>query len=331
MLSLIMTSHNGMRTLPRTLESFTKLVPPEGGWKLFAVDNASTDETPRLLESFSDRLPMQIIRHTKLGQATSRNAAVPHTEGDIVVLTDDDVIAEPFWLVNMHEAAAAHPDYDIFGGAIKPVWPSKPPDWLLKYGSIGMTFAITSQDLTDGPLSPGLVWGPNMCVRRKIFEEGHRFDERFGPQPGRYRMGHETQFTTRLVKKGHRAWHVSSAVVNHIIRANQMDPEWVINRAYRFGRGMFWTENDPDLILDTSQLPPRGRRICGVPRWVYRELAEYAAKALAAKVRGDFEGWFRSKWEYCYKKGYLTEALSSEGREMTRINRAMLTDPIVST
>jgi glycosyltransferase involved in cell wall biosynthesis len=181
MLSVIMTSHNGMGTLPRTLESFTKLIPPEGAWKLFAVDNASTDDTRHLLESYSDRLPLRIIRHDKLGQATSRNAAIPLAEGELVVFTDDDVIAEPNWILSLYDAAATHQDYDIFGGAIKPLWPEDPPKWITDHGSLGMTFGATSPALPEGPVNPGLIWGANMAIRTKIFKAGRLFDERFFP------------------------------------------------------------------------------------------------------------------------------------------------------
>lgn len=54
MLTVLLATHNGAESLPRTLDSFTKLKIPEGGFNVIAVENASTDNTLEVLESFVD-------------------------------------------------------------------------------------------------------------------------------------------------------------------------------------------------------------------------------------------------------------------------------------
>lgn len=109
---------------------------------------------------------------------------------------------------------------------------------------LGVTYAVTPDYVEEGPVSPGLVWGPSMAFRRRVFDAGHRFDPAVGPQPGNYRMGAETEFTERLGRLGYKAWFVPRAEVQHIIRPNQMDPNWIVRRAYRFGRDIYWKERE---------------------------------------------------------------------------------------
>ena len=57
MLTVVLATHNGTMTLPRVLEGYTRLGPVSGGWKLVAVDNASTDRTKELVWAYAGRLP----------------------------------------------------------------------------------------------------------------------------------------------------------------------------------------------------------------------------------------------------------------------------------
>ena len=76
-----------------------------------------------------------------------------------------------------------------------------------------------------------------MTVRTKVFSN-HRFFEGIGPNGTRkYASGSEIEFTRRAAKAGHMCWHSRSAVVGHIIRAYQLRPEWLLQRAYNYARG----------------------------------------------------------------------------------------------
>lgn len=61
MLTVISCSHNGAGHLPKMLDSFCRLRPPRGGWKMVFVDNASTDGTGDLVRSYADRLPLKVV------------------------------------------------------------------------------------------------------------------------------------------------------------------------------------------------------------------------------------------------------------------------------
>ncbi|MGD1876739.1 MAG: glycosyltransferase [Kiloniellaceae bacterium] len=165
-LTVVFATHNGAATLRRTLDSFAGLPAPAGGWKLVVADNASSDETPQILEDYKARLPLSVLPVPARGKNRALHAAVALFEGPLIVFTDDDVVAEPDWLLRLAEAAAAHPDYDIFGGRIAPIWPVEPPAWLAQAVPLPILYAVIGEtEAREGPINPGMIWGPNMAGR----------------------------------------------------------------------------------------------------------------------------------------------------------------------
>ena len=132
MLTVLIATHNGARTLPVVLEAYVRLQPPAGGWKLVVVDNASEDGTGGVLRSFAGRLPLRDLHVDRQGQNIARNRGLEEAEGDLLVFGDDDAIPREDWLVRMRAAADARPGFGIFAGAIRPRWEVPPEPWLLE-------------------------------------------------------------------------------------------------------------------------------------------------------------------------------------------------------
>lgn len=237
-LSVMLATRDRPEMLARTLESFTALVAPEGGWELLVVDNGSAAPTQALLARYLHRLPLTVLEQNSPGKSRALNRAVELVRGELVVLTDDDVLPEADWLVRLRQAALDHPAASYFGGTILPCWSAPPPRWL-DAGSVhfGMLFALLERG--SGPCDYREVYGPNMAVRRSVFVSGHRFSTGIGPDATTvlYPMGSEWDFNRRLHREGHQGWFVSEARVRHIIRTEQVTEKWVLQRAYRNGLG----------------------------------------------------------------------------------------------
>lgn len=301
MINIVFASHNGARTLPRMLEALSHVEIPSEGWKIIAVDNASTDATAQILESFGARLPIVVAHHGNKGKNSALNSALALIDGELIVFTDDDIVPARDWLTCLKSAADANPDYDVFGGAIEPDWPQPPPKWITEQVHLGVTYALTDPALPAGEISPKLVWGPNMMIRRRVFSDGHRFSESIGPRAGTsYIMGSETEFTTRLASLGYRSWFAADAQVRHMIRPEQMDRAWILGRALRYGRTTAMNEfRNGTVKLEGAPF--------GAPRWLYRAVA---GNALQAVLRG---AWYRSPasfrhaWRAYYYLGGLLQ------------------------
>jgi len=300
MLTVIFATRNGMRTLPYVLDAYLRLQLPEGGWKLVVVDNGSIDSTREIVASYSDRLPLTPLCEETPGKNAALNAALARIEGDLVVLTDDDALPDPAWLVRMRSAADSQPAFSLFGGVVLPRWQTTPPDWVVNWVPPQPVFTITPPTLQEGPIDNHFVVGPNMAVRSELFASGLRFDPTIGPRGTSYAMGSETEFVQRLGRLGYPAWHVAGAKVEHLIRDFQTTRSWILRRAVRLGRGMYRLGKADS----TTELP----EWFGIPRYLFKETAGKVAllgKGLLT-LRG--ETIFRAQWDLNVLLGQMSEA-----------------------
>jgi L-malate glycosyltransferase len=309
MLTVLMATRNGLRTLPGVLEAYRSIEIPAGGFRLVVVDNGSTDGTPELVAQFRDSLPLTLLVETRPGKNAALNRGLAAAVGDLVFLTDDDAFPHADLLTRLRRAADEHVGFSIFGGTVIPRWEVAPPEWLLRCVPQGPVFTLTPPALPDGPTGPHTVFGPNMAVRMNVFEAGGRFDASIGPRGTHYAMGSETEFVRRLARQGHAMWHVADAIVEHFIRKSQMNSASILGRAVRFGRGQF------RLAQAAAGTPPVSW--FGVPRYLLRGLCEQAARIARAAARLDEEQLFSARWEFNYLWGQAIEArvMSNEARE----------------
>jgi glycosyltransferase involved in cell wall biosynthesis len=304
--TILFTTHNGADTLPRMLDTLQRLEPPIGGWKVIAVDNGSDDDSLPILKARADKLPMMALSEPRRGKNIALNAGLAHREGDILALTDDDVLLPADWLTRIESVAAEQVGYDIFGGEIVPVWEQPPPDWVLRSVPERM---YTCTDFPEGPIHPLQVWGPNMAVRSSVFRK-HRFAENIGPDGSAfYARGSETEFTMRAARNGHRCWHFRASPVGHIIRSHQLRPEWLLQRAYNDARGIRrlsrMSYGGP--VLEVFGYPVR--HAFGFIK-SYGMLTTAACRLAFARLFGDFESRFRASLQLSYCQGDLAERLA---------------------
>lgn len=326
MITIVFSTYNGERTLARMLEALCVVEPPRRDLQVIAVDNGSSDRSPQILRSFLCRLPLTLLYQPKRGKNRALNLAIPHIHGDLVVFTDDDVLPHHNWLNGYERYADNHPECDIFGGTIRPYWENSPERWILEAVPHGVTFALTSPDLPEGPIYPGLIWGPNMMVRKRVFDAGHRFNEDVGPSSGQYIMGSETEFNIRVAGEGHKTWFCPDVCVQHIIRDFQMTRKWVIRRAYRFGRN--------SCLQEYTKLDPVAREsflfgIFNFPKWMLRHIVQDSISGYLWKLVGNDEKSVKQLWDAAFYRGYISQAqvlrkLNRGSARFENINRETL-------
>lgn len=100
--SVVVITHNEAARLALTLESFARqrLTPCADGtpvtMELIVVDDASTDETPRVIRDAATRTTLRTLRHDVCqNRSPSRNAGAAMATGDVVLFFDGDVLGAP--------------------------------------------------------------------------------------------------------------------------------------------------------------------------------------------------------------------------------------------
>ena len=283
------------------LEACCNLAVPDGGWKLVAVNNGSTDRTGEIIRSFVQRLPLEVICVPTRGKNRALNAAINHVEGDLVIFTDDDVVPDRHWLIALEKCARLHPGHAMFGGPIRPRWPRQPEAWILTDVLLGPTYALTAPSILDGEVSSDVLWGPNMAVRRSVVDRHFRFDINIGPDgTDNYMMGSELEFTRRLARDGLKAWFCVGAKVEHVIREHQLSVSWILRRAFRHGRSAYYFDH-----IKRANAP----RIFGVERWLYTQCISSRLQAIMFRLLGRRDKWFKAMRLHYYTKGKLFQAI----------------------
>ena len=308
MLTVMLATRNRAPILEKVLQAYCVLEAPASGWKLVVVDNGSTDGTARVIDAFVSRLPLHRVFEPEPGKNRALNAGLALAEGDLIVFTDDDVFPQPDWLAAMRRSADSQPSYAMFAGAILPRWESPPPHWV-HWIDLRPVFTLTDPALVEGPVSAGLVFGPNMAIRTALFRTGLRFDTSIGPRGASYPMGSETELVQRLARQGQRAWYSPQAVVEHLVRKAQLEQGWVMDRAVRYGRGKFRLAQTGTAPAGQASLALRWR----ASRRLLKEGLVMTASRLARRQRA----LLRARWRFNYWRGQLIEArlFAAERRE----------------
>lgn len=100
--SVVVITHNEAPRLALALESFARqeLTPCADGspvtMELVVVDDASTDDTPRVLREAGERMSLCMLRHEVCrNRSPSRNAGAAMATGDVLLFFDGDVLVAP--------------------------------------------------------------------------------------------------------------------------------------------------------------------------------------------------------------------------------------------
>lgn len=238
--TVLFSTHNGEKVLQKALEGYLQQATDNKAWQIIIVDNASNDSTSAILESFKKKLPLLLLKHNVPGKNKALNSAICHIKSDFVIITDDDAIPEKDFLLNWIKIKNEQKDYDLFGGIITPLFSKNnlPPCWMLE-NKFHWEEIHAVRDLTSRPIEAKDIFGPNMAVRKSIFDKGILFNEDIGPNGSNknYPMGSETEFCKRVELDGHKAFFNAESKVIHIIRDHQVEPKFWFSRAYKHGLG----------------------------------------------------------------------------------------------
>ena len=302
-LTVMLSTRNGMDVLPRVLDGYTKQVDVDFDWRIVVVDNNSTDGSPGIIRQFEPLLPLTALRETRPGKNKALNTGLGSMAGDAVIFTDDDAIPAPDFLVSWKRTLDQHPEYDLFGGRIEPLFEKPLPEWMMR-SRFNWHILFAVRDLEEGPMSEAEIYGPNMAVRSRVFESGLTFNENIGPNGSKnYPMGSETEFCRRAGAAGYKAWFARAPQVQHIVRPHQLTVEFWLQRSYRFGRGVAFQrpESAPSPVVPGPSL--NHPLVSHTRRGIHRVYLELASRFIPHPYRR-----FRAQWQRQWNKGFADGA-----------------------
>lgn len=301
-ISVLIATYKRADILSVTLDSFISLQARDLNWEILVVDNAGDEQTRKTIEDYQKKLPVTYLVETKRGKNSALNHALQKALGKIVVFTDDDIIADPNWLMEIWEGVKRWPECSVFGGKILPKFPMQHHNIPIDASNciIRGAYAIADWDQDEGVYSPDKIWGANMIIRSEIFKSGFTFNTGVGPNGSDYIPGSEAEFVSRLEKAGYQPVYLPKSFVYHQIRPEQLSTKWLYQRAFKIGRSAAFFRGPTDDIT-----------LFGVPKsLVYRTLRAFLdyiyvslTKNSRTKVYSGLDYWYKRGMAYQYKIG----------------------------
>lgn len=118
-LSIIICTRNRANSLHGTLASLARM-KTDISWEAILVDNASTDDTMQVLQSFAAQdSRIRVLRVDRVGVGAARDAAWRQARGDIISFTDDDCYVAGDYVDRVVEVFREHPEVGCVGGQIR--------------------------------------------------------------------------------------------------------------------------------------------------------------------------------------------------------------------
>ena len=208
-LSVVIPTHNRKETLRLCLCALAFQFLPTRRWEIVVVDDGSTDGTEEFCRSYQHPNPnLRFVRQKNQGAGAARRAGVEAARGELVLLMNDDTIAEPN-LLAQHLALHRQHSQEKWAvlGAFRPSQDSA--QRALSLWINHSAFLFPQNNLKAGPLEGSAHFITcNLSVRRSAILEAGNFDPAF-------RVGEDTEMGARLEQRGFRAYFHPEAVATH--------------------------------------------------------------------------------------------------------------------
>lgn len=168
-ITVLIPARNAEATLAETLESLVAQT-----WRDFdvlLVDDASTDNTRAVADSFASRLAVRVLALTvNAGVAGALNQGLAQIGSPYVARIDADDLALPTRLAQQHDYLQAHPPIDVCSTALE-----------LFYPAGGQASQFLTKPAGDAAIKTALVQycalsHPACLLRRRFFDDVGMFD-----------------------------------------------------------------------------------------------------------------------------------------------------------
>ncbi len=266
--------------LVKTLASLNAATRPTG-WAvdILVAANACRDGTHAMLDAYrqspSERgnLPLTWLAEPVPGKSNALNTALPRIDSDIVAFVDDDHRVDAGYLAAVCRAAESHPEADLFCGRILPDWDGSEPAWVHDSGPYRIyplpvprfDQGDVARELTPDVAVPG---GGNLFLRTAWAGKIGPFATDMGPTGHDLGGAEDLDWVLRGLRLGARLRYVPDMVQYHYVDASRLTLGYLMRKAYK-------------RTASTVRLEPQTAG-GGVPKYLYRKIAEYGIKACTA-------------------------------------------------
>lgn len=228
--AVVIATHNRAERLRATLGCLAAQTVGRDAFELVVVDDASSDDTPQVLDAAKAELALTVLRNAEsAGPSVARDDGWRASSAPLVAFTDDDCEPAPDWLAALLAAHEAQPDA-VLQGKTEPLAREA---HLLAYPN-----ARTQRVLRRGPYYQAC----NIAYPRAWLERVDGFDRTFGWG------GEDADLAWRVIEAGAEVAWVPEARVEHAVTL--LGPGAVLRLALKWGESMRTYARHPAMRAD---------------------------------------------------------------------------------
>ncbi len=312
--SVVVSTRNRAGLLADCLRHLLAQDAAAAPYELLVVDNASSDRTASIVESFRRRHPaiVKYLYEPRPGVSCTRNAGFEASRGDILAFTDDDVRVSSRWIAEAASLFSSRPDIDYLGGPVVPVWRRSPPAWLTQehWAPIGaVDYGPVPFEVPDARAV--CLIGANLFMRRGALG-------RVGPFDPAFTRCQDHEMMLRLWAAGLRGLYAPRVATTTVVLPERTRRSY--HRTWYGTNGHFlalmplreeW--RDGRFVVEPAAA---GRFMLGVPLFEYRSLLAHARRWLHDLVRRRPEERFRAELDLRYSTAFIATCMSRRARRL---------------
>lgn len=255
--SIIVSTRDRPEAIQRCLRSLVSLHYPR--YEVIVMDNApSTNETADFIQQTYHEMPhVHYMREDHPGASWARNCGILAVKGEILAFTDDDVIVDPYWLLELVRGFSLADEVVCVTGLAMPLELETPAQyWFEDHERLNERFTQHIFDMVENhpkvPLYPYATGqfgtGSNMAFTAAFLRSVGGFDPALGPG-SQAPAGEELALFFQVVTQGYKLVYTPASLLYH-----QHRRDYTSLRQQIYGYGVGVTAYLMKILLDNPRL-----------------------------------------------------------------------------
>lgn len=221
--SIVIPVHNQAKILEESIPSFFNQTLGQESYEVICVNDGSTDNSLEVLKGLGKQFPIKIVTQENRGPAAARNHGARETSGEILLFSQDDIVADKNLLERHFDFHQKYPqeNYALVGFVTwAPELKITPFMYWLEHGGPQFDYRRIHESARIGTNSHEYTltdhlsfYTPNVSVKISFFEKNRGFDEKFRVENGT--AYEDLELGWRLQKAGMQLFYDSQAIAYH--------------------------------------------------------------------------------------------------------------------
>jgi len=251
-ISILICTHNSSSLIEKTLSHLlTQKVDPAISWEVVLVDNACTDGTAQIAQSYwKSDVPLKIIYEPKPGVAYARVTGMNSCQYKYLAFIDDDNWVEENWVETAFNAMQAHPDASAIGGPSEAVFESAAPEWFATYSQ---NYAVGEQYHKAGKITElsKLLWGAGLVLRKDAWDYlyEHGYEPIHESRKGKNLFsGEESEILLLFKLMGSALYYDPRLKIKHFMTTGRLNWKYYLRLKKSFGASSIYLDMYKNII-----------------------------------------------------------------------------------